>query len=267
MPITKQLLSEPLTIRSLDPNVVCRGVIARIFHREEILARAPPLWPGFGFGTMRSGTDVICTSSRILFNELNSHKLPKPYAFTHRFSTEISPPAQTWIRTVVKPQHLFGDVSRLKDGFMEDLLSERVTPVPGTDFIASGFSCKDISEMNMYSALSSGCIAAGSLRSGGTFAGTMDYVDIVRPPVVLLENVAAIEQEDKSGDSNGQQVLRALRIRGYATKMGRECATFAALPQRRWRVWFVGLKVSETSVEGMESYYQTKLFDKFDQVH
>ena len=98
VPITKKPLADPLLIRSLDPNAVCRGVLARIRHREEMLARAPMLWPGFAFGTMCSGTDVVCSSSRILFTQLSSLALPQAYTSSHLFSTEISPPAQTWIR-------------------------------------------------------------------------------------------------------------------------------------------------------------------------
>ena len=144
---------------------------------------------------MCSGTDVMCKAARTMFAELNRlDGLEANYVFAHRFSTEISVPAQQWIRKFVKPQYSFNDVGRLKDGFMQDLLSERVAPVAGAGWIGSGFSCKDVSEMNMSASDSKGCIGTGSLGTGGTFAGTMDYVDIVRPRVVFLENVAAIEE-------------------------------------------------------------------------
>ena len=132
------------------------------------------------------------------------------------FSCEIVPYKQDFIKAFARPPLLFADVSCLGDDRAADVLSGCFRHVPFVDVVIAGFACTDVSRMNSAAGSSRDCVRKRSLRTGGTFAGVYDYVKSMGPPVVILENVMAIDDKGKDGgSSNADAIIGLLQGAGY----------------------------------------------------
>lgn len=198
----------------------------------------------FSMGTMCSGSDV-CSDvlSTILQHAGGSH--------THVFSCEIVPAKQRWImeKCSPRPKCLFENVMDFVGSRARCLIAGQHRAVPGTNVIFMGFSCKDVSHMNIYSAMSKDCIKQKSLRTGSTLSGGMQYIRRHRPKLVFLENVAALDDINRtSGISNADELFHMFRLLGYHLFSAIYDARSHGAPQRRTRWWGVAVRLRDDSL-------------------
>ncbi|CAK9069879.1 Modification methylase HaeII [Durusdinium trenchii] len=80
-----------------------------------------------------------------------------------------------------------------------------------------------------------------------TFAGTVDAINRTQPLMFILENVDLGDCTED--DSNGAVIATALGNEGYATRMIMLKATDFGLPQRRTRLFILGVNIRRANAE------------------
>ena len=114
-------------------------------------------------GTMCSGSDICVEALAAIVEECGG-------ALHHKFSCEILPKNQLWIKQQMEgkcPDHLFEDVLSFPSGRGFCVLAGKTKMLPPAEIVYVGFSCKDVSRMNKHSSSSRQCIREASLRTGG----------------------------------------------------------------------------------------------------
>ena len=111
--------------------------------------------------------------------------------FTHTFSCECDDWKQQWIRDTTDPELLFANSKTVAMGHGEDLLSHNIVQVPDVDIFAAGFSCKDVSAMNIFQLewLARYEVCEGTTAE--TLSHSLAYCCVRRPRFIFLENVPA----------------------------------------------------------------------------
>ena len=99
-----------------------------------------------------------------------------------------------------------GDASRTH---AEDTISGTSVPIPSVEALFVGFSCKDVSGMNIYSMQFTERMSNEEGTTYKTMFGTLGYVTIHKPKVVVMENVVLF------GVVGG--------IRSATARLGRNC--------------------------------------------
>lgn len=204
-------------------------------------------------GTLCSGTDLCVTAAEALLETFGG-------SLKHKFSCDISPTAQRWIKQTCRcPDLLFNDITELPMGHGFDVLSQRQQAVPPCDWLYIGFSCKDVSHLNRYSTLAKSCVRDQTLRTGGTLGAAAAYVRRVQPHFLFLENVSALEDVDSSsGSSNAREVQLLFQELGYLVTSTVLDARDHGAVQRRTRWWAACVRVKD----GILSDSDQKLYSK-----
>ena len=149
----------------------------------------------------------------------------------------------------VCPDVLFQDITTFDTGKGFCVLRSKACLLPPVQIVHVGFSCKDVSSLNKHSKSARYCIRKSSLRTGGTFAGAVAFVSQLRPVLVLLENVAALDRCDtRTGVSSAHDVRDIFAELGYILCDSVCNAMFHGVPHRRTRWWAVAVQVSASPV-------------------
>lgn len=120
------------------------------------------------------------------------------------------------------------DVERLSDGD-GDLTARgrrRIEGLGPIDILAAGFSCQDLSVAGSHSGF-------GGKKTGPTYRATLQFVEVLRPGVVVLENVPQLLTQHRS------KVEQDMGAIGYACTWIRARAGDAGAPHLRRRVFVV----------------------------
>ena len=128
--------------------------------------------------------------------------------FEHAFSCEIEPWKREWINTHWKPRHIFHDARKL--GYKEcqpDDVTLQDAEAPAVALLWVGFSCVDVSQMNINKHIWEERFDSGEGATAETLSGTLSYIDWARPPVAILENVPRFAL--KSGASGAYRLMRS----------------------------------------------------------
>jgi hypothetical protein len=207
---------------------------------------------GMNLGTMCSGTDVGADAVGVLLRVASSELGVEEVRFRHRFSCEIVPYKQRFIMEFSNPEMVFPDVTRLTDSACHDVRSGSRRAVPPSTMVMAGFSCTDVSHMNINSTSARSCVIDRSMRTGSTMYGIEQYVSQFQPPFVVLENVAAIADTNADGPTNAATVIERLRAKGYVGCTMLLSPMKHGVPHRRRRMWFVFIKVCSGPLRTME---------------
>lgn len=199
-------------------------------------------WKGVGIllGSFCSGTD-ICAEVLAAICEWTGIGL------RHKFSCDSAPHSQRWIQTQCQPcpDLIYDNVIDIAQGRGYDVLSGTTKPVPPSDFLYVGFSCKDVSHLNKASHTARACVRAKSHRIGQTLACSVEYIMRFQPYFVFLENVAALDDQDENGVSNADEVVDIFASIGYFMVYVVLDARQHGSAQRRTRWWGCGVRVKE----------------------
>jgi len=115
--------------------------------------------------------------------------------------------------------HHHPDVPNLGD--ITEVDFTRVKPV---DIVCAGFPCQDISNAGRRAGLQEG-------NRSGLWYHVRDAIEVLRPSIVVLENVAAIRTRGLG------VVLQGLADLGFDAEWTRVGASDAGAPHQRWRWW------------------------------
>ncbi|KAF9266900.1 hypothetical protein L218DRAFT_1074749 [Marasmius fiardii PR-910] len=183
--------------------------------------------------TMCSGTE-----SPLLALELIQKSMKEQYSVDlqveHVFSCEIEPFKQAYIERNFHPPLLFRDVCELGNDQAHTAYGALAT-VPGdVDLLVAGTSCVDYSNLNNEKQ----DIDANG-ESGRTFRGMMSWVNIHRPPLVILENVCSAPWD---------RVKEKFEQHGYSAEYARVDTKFYYIPHTRTRVYLVAVDARKSSV-------------------
>lgn len=107
--------------------------------------------------------------------------------------------------------------------------------LPAVDVLSSGFSCKDISVAGSHSLLDGD-------NSGPTYRRTLEFVDVLRPAIVVLENVPRLFSRLR------EVVERDFGVRGYELMWIRIAASDVGAPHLRRRVFVVARRGGPSGV-------------------
>ena len=91
-----------------------------------------------------------------------------------------------------------------------NLMSNRLEYIRPVDVAAIGFECKSVSMLNTKSGQHRNVVSNGNGATGRTFHFALRYLNRHRPPLAVLENVAAIAAKGQSDTSNLEEVVPAL---------------------------------------------------------
>lgn len=201
----------------------------------------------------------MCSGSDICVEALSAIAEVCGGILHHRFSCEINPQNQLWIQQQMQkcPDHVFEDVTAFSTGKGYCVIGGKTRMLPPSEIIYVGFSCKDVSRMNIHSASSRHCIRQSSLRTGGAFAGALSYIHKMRPMVAFLENVAAIDDvEAQTGISNADDIREIFAQQGYILCDSICNSFYHGVPHQRTRWWAAAVQVSSEPLteEEIESY-------------
>ena len=122
--------------------------------------------------------------------------------------------------------------------------------------------------MNYHSAKNRSCVRTKSLRTGGTLAGSMSYTASVKPRLVFLESVTAVEFADKvCGTSNADEIVRLFADLGYCMAHTVMDARQHGAAHRRTRWWACAFRVNDSAAITVQQDQAMKpLKDKYLQV-
>lgn len=173
------------------------------------------------------------------------------------FSCEKAAHKRLFVHEVVAPflnfsSHSFGDIASLPNRVAHCFRHEHPCPVSGpckTNLFVCGFSCKDFSKLSSKwkERQARLRILADSLgTSGHTFGATVNYCKEMQPMFLLLENVDEFDTlnsvSDQSHESNLDFVYSVFAAIGYSIGHAVLSATDYALPQKRKRIFFLGVR-------------------------
>ncbi|KAI9707332.1 MAG: hypothetical protein M1836_000292 [Candelina mexicana] len=144
--------------------------------------------------TMCSGTESPMLALDLIASALAKHK--QTLEVEHVFSAEIVPFKQAYIERNFSPPIIFRDIREFvrREGANNDLYRQKkattaygsLADIPkDVDLLVAGFSCVDFSALNIASKRELNSPG----ESGDTFKGVLQYADVFRPAMIVLENV------------------------------------------------------------------------------
>ena len=195
-----------------------------------------------------SGTDIWADCVETLCDDLGEQSLsaaPTRIAF----ACDIDATVQRYLRLkeqVVRDDACIFDnaldLASLKAKCVKHGLPGGCT-VPGSHTFGFGSSCKDLSSENPNCSASKGNPLSGNGTSSTTFLGSMSYVRVHRPALVMMENVTGMDDtgDDDSQLSNLQIAMNCFEAIGYLTFRATVSAHNYFLPQTRHRMYVLAL--------------------------
>jgi hypothetical protein len=232
----------------LLPAFVARSAASLPKEAWQAIARHVAMQPSgpitITVGTACSGSEFYLTCLPYVAEEI-SKRLRRPLRFTHCWSCEFDPAKRQWIMDNFAPPKLFGDITRLADGYCHDFVSGASAAVDEVDLLVAGTSCKDASRLNSQHWQRLDVVLSGAHSTGGTFQGFARLVAKfgVRCRLVYLENVSSLRDKDKkTGRSNFDGVRETVRDLGFGFISADFSARDVGLPIARPRLYMAGVR-------------------------
>ena len=122
----------------------------------------------------------------------------------------------------------------------------------GANMFICGFSCKDLSRLSnkFNGAARDTVLKMGMGTSGGTFQAVLGYAKLVRPAIVILENVDEMMRENSPNVTYLHQAFADIEYAGASKVMN---SSDYGLPQARVRAWFVILDLRRFGCAAVEA--------------
>ena len=196
--------------------------------------------------TMCAGSDIVLTMFPHLQNEL-SRVLGIAILFDHRWSCEVDPQKQNWIRQNFAVPRLFDDINDLSQshGAMDIVTGTQCIPEE-VDMILAGISCKDASRLSVNQKDRRTTVSEGTFSTGSTFEGLIKYVKKLeaKPKLIIIENVLGLKDKPLDNPlafSNFQTIQKAFDMLGYLFIDVSFDVADTGLPCRRNRLWMAAI--------------------------
>lgn len=201
---------------------------------------------GAGKRALRLGTDCAGAEAPIFaLHEIRSainNALGRDLQIEHLFSCDVEPSSRRFIRQNCSPHAFFPDLLA-RGSISHCIIAERPRIVPSDlDIYVAGFPCKDFSTLNKFR----DCLTG---PNSPIFYGVVRYIRSHEPCVFILENVSGLANRKHGAPAPIHEVMRVLRdIPGYTVRGWRVNTADYHLPQRRRRVYIVGVHTGKTSL-------------------
>ena len=197
----------------------------RLAHLRSVATSARSQGRPLRLATMYSGTDGPVPLVRAFCDE---HSVP----VEHVWSCDSSPHAQAWIRkNFPQLRSLYASAHEVSTGRATNVLSGEVEVVGAIDVLIAGFSCKDVSAENAARTF------GPESRSGSTFRYLVDLVTLIKPMLVIWENVLGLRCRVKGQPAPIHHAVSSFVRIGYANGWGVLSSASFFLPQRRYRCY------------------------------
>ena len=197
----------------------------RLAHLRSVATSARSQGRPLRLATMYSGTDGPVPVVRTFCDELS-------VPVEHVWSCDSSPHAQAWIRkNFPQLRSLYASAHEVSTGRATNVLSGEVEVVGAIDVLIAGFSCKDVSAENAARTFDP------ESRSGSTFRYLVDLVTLIKPMLVIWENVLGLRCRVKGQPAPIHHVVSSFVRIGYANGWGVLSSASFFLPQRRYRCY------------------------------
>ncbi len=252
-------------------------------HCIEVFMREPDdsftRWVGPGkltVSSMCSGCEFPLLTSASLTRAMAMHHAEELLQLEVQDSCEIDPKKQRFIKRLhyldmdpddhaplVGGPCLFPDTRLLNKRHTWCLFHKNNCSTANGDIIIIGFSCKDISRANPGHKEADLSQSSSSGGSCDTFQSLLLRIDSSDDPPCLLivENVDALSDTDGNEKSNLDLVIAELSNRGYECKAVIADSSEFAVPQRRRRIYIVGIRLASRRFDftrwGVEETFQT----------
>ena len=147
-------------------------------------------------------------------------------------------------------------MTELESGSGFDYVSQTRAAVPYCDLAAAGFECDSVSGLNVNAKQNRYCVSTQQDKTGTTAKGAVGYIRLRRPRWILLENVARLLAKNADGSSNMITLQKTLNAAGYLIWYEVMNSNRFGVPQRRDRVWIMGLRVQRDSFDQLCNNFQ-----------
>ena len=211
-------------------------------EREAIRARLMQQ-PRMDVGTWCSGTDAPVLMSRA-FAEAARSSLQCSADVRHAFSCECNVAKQQFLLDMVPVPILFDDAYSLPKLCGFNVKGSTVEPVPTISRAWFGFPCQDVSSLNMHAKSHGAIVEAGTLRTGGIFRASCDYIGKITADLdlVIAENVMGLQAHRTSDSvSNLDTCISCLEQLGMYVIVFYLCPSYFNKPVTRRRVWILSI--------------------------
>ena len=144
-----------------------------------------------------------------------------------------------------QPVCVFRDILQMGDQTAECAVHNRRCAIPAVDLLILGTSCKDMSRANP--APPKGHVLRQEQSKGGsaqTYRGFLHYLDSRPSPMIIFENVDAMDDAKENGESNLDIFLADTSNRGYESQIIMTDAQEFGLPARRRRIYVLLVRTS-----------------------
>lgn len=174
-------------------------------------------------------------------------------AFQNRLEVEWDGRKREWLKVFSRPDMLMKDVGELNNGKATNYMDNKKWKIPLALFIfTSGFSCTDLSTLNKHShAYKGDCVATGAGTTGKTWSGNYAYVLLVKPALVIIENVKAAMK-----GKNFEQLKQDMTAAGYKVAALILNSATCGLPQDRDRAYFVCVREELTDDSWEDKFFE-----------
>lgn len=186
--------------------------------------------------------------------------------FKHKFSCEIAKPKQKWINMVlsagplfedgdrqVEDQHcIFTDIRSLGGDTAQCCVHKKACEVVQVDCLLLGTSCKDLSRANSSTDRTKLVLSQETSKgaSAQTFRGMLEYCKAHKPPLLIYENVDAIDDKVSANtETNLSLLMQAMADLGYQGQKVMTDAQEFGLPCRRRRLYVFFVCVASEKID------------------
>lgn len=129
----------------------------------------------------------------------------------------------------------------------------KLEAIPDALFCFTGFECDSVSSCNNASKSMRQCVATGQGKTGSTAQGFLKYLENHRPPVFGIENVPRLAAKDvDTASSNLEDMVARCNTWGYYTVDFMLDAASCGLPQRRPRIYVLGMLIADRAIKQSE---------------
>ena len=200
-------------------------------------------------GTLCSGSEMYLTSLPELQGAIRA-TTGLEVCLDHAWSCEFVRWKREWIWRNFAPRKIFIDAADLcQHGGAYDDVSGSQQRVDTVSVLIAGFSCKDASMLNVHHKKRKDCIKSGEGTTGSTFSYLLNVVKQQQPLLVILENVASLNNPGENGQSNLDYVKEAFAAIGYEFVWRIFDAADVGAPSRRRRLYMTAYKACQALVE------------------
>ena len=191
-------------------------------------------------GSICSGCDIMFAVMKALA-EYVAAEYDIHVKFQNVFQCESDPDKRANLMRQSPAECVFASADELGRPSAYDLRSQSMQLVPWVSVLTAGFPCSSRTKLSCRSSQMKGCVRDGVGSTGSVFHDIFNYIKQNRPQVLLLENVAGLQETNEDGNSDAGFIMNCLSDQKYSCVMlDLSAAAYGSLANRD-RLYFVAV--------------------------